>query len=601
VSERLPPSDRPLSGFGRIHETARPGSGTPVVPDALTVSRQSVTAGGPPETRGGATRASIRARVLRLFERDALVLGAILLLAAALRFAGLPGRGDFDGDQGHDMLTLLRLIRDGQIPLLGPPTSIGDFHHGAAWYFLLAPAAWLSGVDPGAVIAWIAALGVAAVGATWWFVRSVGGRVPAAIAGLLLAVSPAAIEESTFLWNPNPIPLFAALALGCTWRGHTTGRRRWTVAGVAAAGMVVQLHVLGIVFLPAILALPVLDALRAWRGGDTRDARGVLAGIGAGLAVVALLFVPLVIHELGTNLAETHRAIAYFSGGGSGDQAGSLDPFERLAFILLRVIGWPLVGLVTSAPAAAITAVSAVAVLGALFVRGARGQTRTAARWLGGSIVWGAASLTVLAPSLQFVVAGLPNDHYHAFLDPVVIAFVALAARAAVTAAAPTVATDSGSQVRADVAARVLVAGALLTLVMVDAGRWPPFAHPNGGWPAARDAGVRIVAGSPGQSFDVRSLPGFKTAEGIGYPIIAAGGDAVIATDFDESRRPPEAGRLLVVVCDRLFETVIGDPCGGPAETRFLALLTGDGPDPRLQLRQRFDASARTSISVYGP
>jgi 4-amino-4-deoxy-L-arabinose transferase-like glycosyltransferase len=550
VSERLPPPDQPPSRFGR-------------------------------------------ARLLALLERDALVLGAILVLAAILRFAGLPGRGDFDGDQGHDMLTLLRLIRDGQIPLLGPPTSIGDFHHGAAYYYLLAPAAWLSGVDPGAVIAWIATLGVAAVGATWWFVRSIGGRVAAAIAGLLLAVSPAAIEESTFLWNPNPIPLFAALALGCTWRGHATGRRRWTVAGVAAAGMVMQLHVLGVVFLPMILALPVSDAIRAWRGGDARGIRGLLAGVGAGLGLIALLFVPLVIHEFGGDFGETRRALAYFAGGGSGDAAGGVGLVGRLPVTFLRVVGWPLIGLVTSAPAATITAVSAAAVMGAWYVRGARGPERTAARWLGGSVIWGAVALTALAPSLQYVVAGLPNDHYHAFLDPVVIALVALTVRA--------IAGHSGPGLRAEMAARALATGAIVALVVVNAGRWPPFVHPNGGWPAARAAGVRIVAASPGAAFDVRGLPVFKTAEGIGYPIVAAGGNAVIATDIAESGRPVEPGRLVVIACDRIFEAVIGAACGGPAEARYLDRLPGVRTGPPLRLLDRFDASPRTSVSVYGP
>ena len=70
---------------------------------------------------------------------------AILAVAAILRFVDLPTRGTFDADQGHDMLVLNDLVARGQIPLLGPPTSIGDFHHGVLYYFLLAPAAWLSG------------------------------------------------------------------------------------------------------------------------------------------------------------------------------------------------------------------------------------------------------------------------------------------------------------------------------------------------------------------------------------------------------------------------------------------------------------------------
>ena len=71
---------------------------------------------------------------------------------------------------------LRALVRDGVIPLLGPPTSIGDVHHGALYYYLLSPAAFLTGGDsPLAVTALIAFAGIAAVLVTWWLARSIGG------------------------------------------------------------------------------------------------------------------------------------------------------------------------------------------------------------------------------------------------------------------------------------------------------------------------------------------------------------------------------------------------------------------------------------------
>ncbi len=70
-----------------------------------------------------------------------------------------PARGAWDADQGHDMLVLRALVHDGEVPLLGPPTSIGTFHHGAAYYYLLAPAAFVSDADPVAVTGELALLG----------------------------------------------------------------------------------------------------------------------------------------------------------------------------------------------------------------------------------------------------------------------------------------------------------------------------------------------------------------------------------------------------------------------------------------------------------
>ncbi|HEX8026290.1 MAG TPA: glycosyltransferase family 39 protein, partial [Candidatus Limnocylindrales bacterium] len=364
----------------------------------------------------------------RALTDDRLVLGGLLLLAAAVRFPGLAARGTFDQDQGHDALTLLRLIQGGGLPLLGPPTSIGDFHHGAFYYYLLAPAAMISGGDPVVITAWIALLGVAAVGVTWWLAKAIAGPVagPLAgfVAGLLLAVSPAAIDESTFIWNPNPIPLFASLALAAAWRAHQTGRARWWTLAIACAGMVVQLHVLGVVFLPPILALLVADWRAARRRGETDSARQLARGGWAGLGIVALLFVPLLLHELQFDWSETRNAIAYFTSGGSGQ--GQLALVPRLVFTLIRIIAWPLVRDVTSLVPVSI-ALAAVLTLGPLVTLRATGERRTALTWLVLTIVWSTVALTFLAPSLQTVVAGLPNDHYHAFLDPVIVTIIGVA------------------------------------------------------------------------------------------------------------------------------------------------------------------------------
>jgi 4-amino-4-deoxy-L-arabinose transferase-like glycosyltransferase len=161
----------------------------------------------------------------------------------------------------------------------------------------------------------IALLGIAAVALTWWLARaiagpaSVAGSVAGALAGLLLAVSPAAIEESTFIWNPNPIGFFAVLALAAAWRGRTSARgsgKRWWALALGAGGAVTQLHVLGVVFLFAILVLALLDLRRD---------RSVAIGIAGGLALVAVLFVPLTVHELQSGFQETRLVLDYLRSG----------------------------------------------------------------------------------------------------------------------------------------------------------------------------------------------------------------------------------------------------------------------------------------------
>jgi 4-amino-4-deoxy-L-arabinose transferase-like glycosyltransferase len=508
--------------------------------------------------------------------RDAIVLFGLLLLATLARFAFLASRGTWDADQGHDMLVLDSLVHRGILPLLGPPTSIGTFHHGAVYYYLLAPAAALTDANPVGVVAFIAACGVAAVGVTWWLGRAIGGRAAGFVAGLLMAVSAAAINESTFIWNPNLIAFSSALALAATWRAWNGGRPVWWVAALVAAGVTMQCHVLGIVLLP-IVAAPLIAAARREEAGLRRS--GIVRAGLMGVALIAVMYVPLAIHEVGHDFSETRAILAYIASGG---EPATLDPVSRLLVVGLRVLAWPLTGLVTDAPEAAI--VAAIAVIAILVWRSratdpAAGAERRAMRWLGAGVAWSVIALSVAAGGLTSVVPGLPTDHYHAFLDPIVFVTAGLGAAALVRR--PDVLVR-----RLDALGPALAIAAVATVTVFNLAHWPPPTAPDGGWPAAEAAATRIVRTTGDRSIALLSVPTFKAADAIAFPLVREG--AVVA--------PLGSASALVVVCDRLFEPIVGAACGGPAEEATL------GPtDATLRLADRFDASSRTAISVYLP
>jgi hypothetical protein len=516
--------------------------------------------------------------------REAIGLGLLLILAAAVRFIGLPGRGTWDADQGHDMLVLLDLVRHGTIPLLGPPTSIGDFHHGAIYYFLLAPAAFLSNADPTAVVAEIALAGVAAVGVTWWLARSIGGPVAGFAAALAMAVSSSAIDESTFIWNPNLIALSSAIALTGAWQARTTGRTRWWL--VAAIGLLVtmQCHVLGVALLPPVAALWV-QTVRSTPRGAART-RIVRAGL-AGVAIILAGYLPLLVYELGHGFAETHAALAFIASGGTGV---SVTLPVRLLFVGLRILAWPLAGLLTDGLVAGV--VAGVVVAAGLARRAGRAPEpeRSAARWLAATLLFGWIILTFGAAGLS-TVSPLPVDHYHAFLDPVV--FVALGLGVAAVWRASLV------------AARVSAIGALGALLAWNVWIWPPAVAADGGWPAGRAAGDRIGAVLAGRPATFASLPTFKSADTYRFPVerdhpgstapARTTGNAG-ATDGDAGVSPTPLLSGLVIVCDSLF---VRD-CGGPAEDAYLADPT-TAPGRSFRLADRWLAAPRQTVSVYLP
>jgi 4-amino-4-deoxy-L-arabinose transferase-like glycosyltransferase len=515
---------------------------------------------------------------------DRLSLLSVVAVAALLRIPGIDARGQFDADQGHDMSTLVAFTRDGVVPLLGPRTSVGEFHHGAFYYYLLAPASAISGGDPVVVTLLVALLGIAAVALTWWLGRSIGGRVTGPVAGLvagtLLAVSPGAIEESTFIWNPNPIGFFAVLSIAAAWKAWRSGRAGWWALAIAAAGAVTQLHVLGVVFLIAMVGVGLIELRRD---------RGVPAGLLTGLLIVGLLFLPLLLYELQGGFQETRAVVGYLS----SDTGALGDPVSALAFTLLRVVGWPLVGLVTDVPQLAGVMLAVMIGVVVLGLRMAGGAEATGLRWLVGILGFSTIALAFVAPSLQRVVPGLPNDHYHAFLDPIVVLLLAIPAGHAFSRAS---ATWRERRRPLALVAMLVIGVGVAALELTALSRKPPHVDPEGGWPAAQAAGERIVRATAGTPIRLIGLPTFKLPDAIGFPIEHAGGQ--IGSRVDN----PVLGEMIVVVCDRLFEDVIGLPCGGPAEDEHVASLTETSSAPEAEppvLVDRFDASPRTSVSIY--
>ena len=503
---------------------------------------------------------------------DLLALGGLLLLAAVLRLPDLATRGTWDGDQAHDMLVVRSLLQDGVVPLLGPPTSIGDFHHGALYYYLLAPWALPSGGDsPLPVVAFIALAGIAAVGVTWWLARSIGGSLAGFVAGLLMAVSIAAIDESTFIWNPNLIQLSSAVALAAAWRAWSTGRARWWLLAAAATAVTIQLHVLALVFVPIVAALLVADIRRAPVGSERRSA---LFGVAvAGIGILALSYVPLVANELTTDFSEARAVWDYLAGGGR--EASDVNVVARLLIAALRIVTWPLVGLVVDAGAVAFLAAAVLVALAIWLARGRASDVRTAARWLGLGLLWSTIALGIAAPSLASVVRGLPNDHYHAFADPMVFTLIGLGAARLWSwrGRLPSRRPEGGPRlpVWAGPSLAVVIVGGLVAWNVT---HLPPGTARDGGFPGAELAAARVGETVGDRPTALRSIPPFKSTEAYAYPLVVGGRNVISApgqgaddeagrAQRDEAER---AATALVVICDDLFETVTEAACGGPAE-----------------------------------
>ena len=321
--------------------------------------------------------------------------------------------------------SLRALVQDGVVPLLGPPTSIGDVHHGAWYYYLLSPAACLTGGDsPLAVVALIALAGIAAVGVVWWLARSIGGPVAGCVAGLRDGGVGRRRRRVDVHLEPEP---HRAL------ERRRPGRR---VAGVArrSTALVARRRARdgGHDAVPRPRRRAAADRRGAVRC-STRGGGALGAGARSGvLAIFVAAYLPLVVNELTTGFSELAggaRLPGRRSVGGRGGRSRSASASSGCASSPGRSTG-----LITDG----VRRRRVVATVGVIVDRRSRlalarrcAASGSAVRWLGPRPALVDGVPDVAAPSLASVVPGLPNDHYHAFADPMVFVLVGLGVAAA--------------------------------------------------------------------------------------------------------------------------------------------------------------------------
>ena len=177
---------------------------------------------------------------------------------------------------------------------------------------------------------------------------------------------------------------------------------------------------------------------------------------------------------------------------------------------------------------------------------GRAAPSESALAWLVGILAWSTVALAFAAPSLQRVVAGLPNDHYHAFLDPIVVILLAVPV-AALLERAPRGLAQAPAHRRRRPARRGLVGRRGSALV---AGCRREAAARRPGRRLARGAGApasgssRAAGGATGRDRRAARTSSSRTA--IGFPIVMPAG-ALPA----ESARPRPASWSSATGCSR--------------------------------------------------
>ena len=163
----------------------------------------------------------------------------------------------FLGDEGRDVLVVKEIL-EGNLTLLGPRASAGDFFTGPIYYYMMAPFLKLFNYDPVGPAVMVALIGVATVFLVFVVGRKLFGTYAGLSAAALYAVAPLVLAYSRSSWNPNPVPFFALLTMYLLYIALTEkkGWKYYSIIGFLL-GIALQLHYISL-FLAVIVAVSLL-------------------------------------------------------------------------------------------------------------------------------------------------------------------------------------------------------------------------------------------------------------------------------------------------------------------------------------------------------
>ncbi|KKS65557.1 MAG: hypothetical protein UV35_C0039G0007 [candidate division WWE3 bacterium GW2011_GWB1_42_6] len=401
----------------------------------------------------------------------ALLLG-ILFIALFLRLFRISEFMTFLGDEGRDVRIVRDLITKGNLVFIGPQTSIGNMYLGPLYYYLMAPALFLSGLNPVGPAVMVALLGVLTVWLTWYVGRDWFGKVAGLIAALLFAISPVAIIYSRSSWNPNPMPLFSLL---CIWGIYQVWRHKkyfWLpLVGIFYA-FAMQMHYLGLLLAPILGLFWLLSLLQVKKDKELKSQ--FLKKTLIAILLFLLLMSPLVLFDLKHSGMNYNAFKAFFT---DRQTTINLNPTRSDRF--LPVIYTTITDLVLARQEIYVPLVSAAIFLLSLFVF-IKSKWRTALKLL---FAWLILALLGLGVYKQHVYI-----HYLGFIYPAVYLLLGAIFGFIFT--------------RKGIILKILAAIILAALIFLNIKYSPTFDNPNRQLQRTEEAVDLIIKESKGEPFN---------------------------------------------------------------------------------------------------
>jgi hypothetical protein len=266
---------------------------------------------------------------------------SIFLMGAALRLVFVRDYLMFQGDQGRDALIAKRILYDGDLVLVGPVTSVGNMYLGPFYYYFMVPWLALTYPDPVGPAYGVALVSILGLILFYNVSRMIFSKQLSLIALMLMTFSHIGIQYNRFSWNPNLAPAVMTALLYSLFQATIFGKYRYWWGVAAAMALLIQLHYLALLALPAILLIYGFELYRL-----RRPQQLINAGL-IGLVILCLSVTPLIAFDLRHNNLIRESFVGFFTSAEEHIKPLSkvtqitrvID--DRAVHILSRLVGWP--------------------------------------------------------------------------------------------------------------------------------------------------------------------------------------------------------------------------------------------------------------------
>lgn len=218
-------------------------------------------------------------------------ISVIVLIGAFLRLYRLPESLMFRGDQGRDAIIAKNILKEGDVALIGPVTSVGNMYLGPLYYYFMVPFLALTYPDPVGPAFGVALVNILTIYLIYWVGKKTIGSRAGMLAALIFALMPSAIIYGRFSWNPNIAPFFSILiffVLNRWWQS----RSLWDFVGASVLiGLLTQTHYVSLTVVGVIGMMWLIKLIWDKKIGlSVKELVLGLSGFGA-------TFIPLVVFD----------------------------------------------------------------------------------------------------------------------------------------------------------------------------------------------------------------------------------------------------------------------------------------------------------------